>query len=276
MHFYLGQALFQLTLLEGFRGHYFSAGVHGERAREHLERALELEPDFVDAKLPLGMYYYYASLAPGFIKWLSWLWFIPTGERETGIALVEEVSNDGDWLRFEATISRQRIQHYFDQRPDLALPTVVELHGRYPQNSYVHFEVVEILMSLRDYAAVARTALELERGEGDQFGDAQRRALARVWRARAELYQGHVEQAAEILETFDGDRERLTAWGQNWLLLTHGHILDLRGHRERAISYYEEVIDRTDRWNSSRAVKLASAALEEPFRLEEQPAVGSE
>ena len=55
-HFYAGRAKVELMVLSGMAGAYYRAGTTGEDAREHLERALELDPSLIDAKLPLGTY----------------------------------------------------------------------------------------------------------------------------------------------------------------------------------------------------------------------------
>ncbi|MGI9590228.1 MAG: hypothetical protein ACR2P8_02580 [Myxococcota bacterium] len=267
-HFYAGRAKYALMIVTGMAGEYYRAGTTGERGRKHLERALELEPSLVDAKLPLGSYYYYTSVASRFIRWFSWLWFVPTGEHDLGLAYVQEVSRDGDLLRFDADLKLVQFYLYLEDRPDLAAPILTRLHARYPENSQIAFEVVELKLLQEDYAGAVEQALELERGQGTQFGDATRRAMAKLWRARAELLRGRLDRAEAVLAELEQRPEALSSWSTRWLLLTRGHLQDVRGRRAEAIAYYERVIELKSRWDSVRSVKLARQGLEQPFRLE--------
>jgi tetratricopeptide (TPR) repeat protein len=267
-HFYAGQAKYELMILAGMAGRYYTAGTTGEQARQHLERALKLDPTLVDAKLPLGSYYYWASVATRFIGWLSWLWFVPTGEHDLAMAYIEQVSRDGSFLRFEAAIQLARLYLYFEDQPERAAPILAELHAAYPENTSLAFEVVELRLIQGDYAGTIAKARELERSQGFQFGDDTRRMMAKIWRARAELLRGEADRVEPILAELDERSESLSPWCRRWILLTRGNLEDARGHRAEAIAYYERVIALKSRWDSGRSVTLAHEGLEKPFRLE--------
>ena len=266
-HFYTGQAKHQLMMLWGMRGRYYRAGTVGEEARKHLERSLVLDPSLVDAKLPLGTYYYWASVATRFIRWLTWLWFIPTGEHDLGLAYVEEVSQQGDLYRFDASVELAQMYLYFEDRPDLAEPIITRLHDAYPENSYLAFEMVELRMTQCDYPATIAKALAMEQGNGDQFGDAPRRTAVKTWRARAELLRGNADVARAIVDALLPEMNDLPPWGRRWLALTQGNLADLSGNRNEAVAHYERVIALKSRWESDRAVDLAGDYLRTPFRL---------
>ena len=264
-HYYLGHSKYELMLLWGMEGKYYRAGTTGEEARKHLERAITMDPSLVDAKLPLGTYYYWASIATRFIRWLTWLWFIPTGEHELGMQYIEEVSRDGDLYRFDARVQLAQFYMYFEGQPDRAAPLLYELREEHPDSTFLAFEVVELRMIQCDYPGTVEEALALEATTGDRFGDAVRRRMARIWRARAELLQGHTEEAREIVASLESDWDELAPWGRRWLLLTKGNLADLSGDREEAVSYYERVTELRSRWESGRAVTLARRYLETPI-----------
>ena len=267
-HFYAGQAKYSLMIVLGMSGQYYRAGTTGEQAREHLERALELDPSFVDVKLPLGSYFYYTSVASRFIRWFSWLWFVPTGEHDLGLAYLQEVSRAGDLLRFDADMMLIEAYLYLEDQPERAAPIIYRLREAYPQNSAVAFEGVELELMQRDYPATIEMALELERSEGTQFGDDTRRKMAKVWRARAELRRGDTDRASATLGELDEAWGVLSAWCRRWVLLTRGNLEDVLGRRVEAVAYYERVIELKSRWDSARSVNLAREGLEQPFRLD--------
>jgi tetratricopeptide (TPR) repeat protein len=267
-HYYLGQVLFALVKIEAMDGKFIKAGKVGEKGRKHNERALELDPGFVDAKFALGTYSYYVSVANRYIKFLSWLWFVPTGDRDLGLQYLAEVAAHGDIRRFEALATLQRILMYMEDDPPSSRPFVEEMIRLHPENSYVQFEVVEVRLATGDYARAVEAARSLEQTTGDRYGDSERRSLARIWRARAELFRGRTDEAGRILDEVDMRWDEIKVWGRRWALLTRGNLQDLKGDRESAIGYYKKVVKLKTRWGSTRPVRAAEAALEAPFGLE--------
>jgi tetratricopeptide (TPR) repeat protein len=269
-HFYAGQIKKELMILDGLSGSYFKAGSGGEQARKHLERALELDPELIDAKLPLGLYYYYASIATRFIKWFTWLWFIPTGNHDLALEYIEDVSKRGDLFKVDSALELSKFYLYFEQKPEAARPILLSLHEAYPDNSYVSFELIELWIYLKDYDRAIQAALELEASRGSQFGDSTRRIMAKIFRARAELMRGNTEESAAILRIVQSGWVELSPWAKRWLLLTRGNLDDLKGSRDKAVAHYEEVLEHRSRWDSARSVELADAGLEAPFTLDMQ------
>ena len=266
--FYLGQALLEMMVIDGMAGKYYKAGVQGEEARKHLERALELDPTFIDAKFPLGVYYYYGSIATRYVPFLRWLWFVPQGDRDAGLAYIDEARLEGELLRFEAATRLAIMYNYVEERPELAEPILQSLHELHPENSSVHFELVELHLKLRDYPATSATALALEKTQGRQFGDETRRVMARIWRARAELYQGRISTADALIRPLETRFDELGDWSQRWLLVVRGQLHDVGGERERAITSYSRVSQKEAPFGTRRSSELAKSGLDEPFNLD--------
>lgn len=267
-HFYLGQALLEMMVIDAMAKRYYQAGTQGEEARRHLEHALALDPGFVDARLPLGIYYYYGSIATRFVPFLRWLWFIPEGDRDLGLAYIQEVTRDGDLLRFEAASRLAGLYIYLEERPDLAEPILLELARRHPENSELHFELVELRLRQRDYSGTVSAALSLEEKHGDQFGDEARRHMARLWRARAELHRGRIDEADALLRSLESRSDESSPWSQRWLWVVRGQLYDLAGEREQAIASYSRVGQEAAPFGSRRTSELARRGLYAPFELE--------
>ena len=267
-HFYLGQALLEMMVIDGMARKFYKAGTQGEEARKHLERALALDPGFVDAKLPLGTYYYYGSIATRYVPFLRWLWFVPKGERDVGLAYIQEVTHEGDLLKFLAASRLASLYLYVEKRPDLAEPILLELSQRFPENSALLFELVEARLERQDYAGTVAAALALEQIPGDQFGDEARRRMARIWRARAELYRGHTAEADALLRSLEAQFDELATWSQRWLLVTRGQLHDVTGERDEAVSSYARVSQKKVPFGSRRTADLARRGLDAPFELD--------
>jgi tetratricopeptide (TPR) repeat protein len=266
-HFYCGQALSALMRLEGFQGSLYKAGKAGVKSSEYFERALEIDPELYDAKFGLGSYYYYASIAGRYLRWLSWLWFVPTGERDLGLEYITEAVTRGDYQRFEAATSLARIYLYMEEDPKRAAPLVEGLADDYPANTYLQFERLELRMILRDYVGTVEAARTLEESASAQYGAEERKQAARVWRARAELHLGQIEQASLTLTPLESGLEDRSRWNKRWILLTRGHLHDLAGRRQQAVTLYERVIKLKSRWGGTRPIELAELGLEQPFSL---------
>ncbi len=267
-HFYLGQALLEMMVIDGMDKRYYKAGTQGEKARKHLERALALDPSFVDAKLPLGIYYYYGSIATRFVPFLRWLWFVPKGNRDAGLAYIEEVSREGDLMRFEAAARLAGLYIYIEERLDLAEPILLGLSRRHPENSAPRFELIEVRLEQQDYPGTVAAALALEQSQGEQFGDKTRRDLARIWRARAELYRGRAAKADTLVRSLEARFDEFSVWIQRWLLVTRGQLYDLAGEREQAIASYSRVSQKKPPFGSRRTSELARRGLDAPFELD--------
>ena len=79
----LRRARAQLRVL---RGETLSAARDGKRIKEALERALALDPALQDAYFGIGLYHYYAEVAPAAAKILRFLLALPGGDRAGGMA----------------------------------------------------------------------------------------------------------------------------------------------------------------------------------------------
>ena len=62
--FYLGGAYGTRVLFRGLRGQYLSAARDGRRIHDALQLAISLDPSLGDAYFGLGLYHYYAAIAP--------------------------------------------------------------------------------------------------------------------------------------------------------------------------------------------------------------------
>ncbi len=248
--------------------------VDGVAAGKHLERALEIDPELIDAKVPLGTLRYYAAIAGKYVKIVSWLWFVPKGDRELGLAYLEQARKDADLFRFDAELTLSSAYMYIEEEPERAQPVLLEMIARNPSNSLLHFEIVELRLQEGNYLGTIAATDALEEAIGSQFGDSQRRSMARIWRARAELHLGRAERTKTLLAQAKADWKDLTPWSRRWLLLTQANVLDLAGERASALSLYEQGVHENAR--SSRSVALAREGLDAPFRLENvSPAVAT-
>lgn len=262
----LGEALMHRTRLEGIRGNFITAGSLGRRGREALERALELRPDMTDIKFQLGLCHYYTSVLPRLLRWMSFLWFVPSGDRATGIAYLEEVRASHGRHSLDARFVLMSINTY---HAPMDFPSAIgsgrALHARFPGNTLIHSKLIEVLSKAGHYDEAIREALILEGRPVSDPAAAGRPALVRVLRAHATLLSGRTEEAERIIAHMTPEDQDLVQWGGAFLLAVRGQIHDTRGERSRAVGEYEKVLRLEGPRRQPRATMLAKMGLETPF-----------
>src|SRR6185503_18852306 len=97
--FYLGAAYGARVQWRVLRGQRLSAARDGRQIKAALERALAIDPALHDAQFGLGMYRYYADVAPAIVRWLRWLFLLPGGDRREGLRLMTAARDHGQLVR---------------------------------------------------------------------------------------------------------------------------------------------------------------------------------
>lgn len=171
--FYRGAAYGARAQFRVHRKERLAAARDGKRIKESLERALQLDPDLYDAEFGIGMYRYYAGVAPAAFRFLRWLLLLPGGDREEGLRQMQRAGASGVLVGGEAQYQLHIVYLWYEKRWPEALAIVRALQERYPGNplfrsieaeildSYFHdpsasLEASERLLSLASTGAVHR------------------------------------------------------------------------------------------------------------------------
>ena len=139
--FYLGAAYGVRAQWRVLRVERIAAARDGKRIKTSLERALALDPAMHDAEFGIGMYRYYADVAPAYLRFLRWLFLLPGGDRVDGLRQLERAATQGQLVRGEAQYQIHVLYLWYEQRWREALGLVRGLQARYPHNP--HFRQVE-------------------------------------------------------------------------------------------------------------------------------------
>jgi tetratricopeptide (TPR) repeat protein len=134
MQFYAGMSDALTARLYGLRGETRNAARAGIRAREHLLRAVTLDPDLADADFGLGLYSYYADTLSAAARVLRFFMGIPGGSKEEGIRQLEHAIADGSLTPAEARFYLALCLHNYDQKYQRALDLAGPLVEKYPSN----------------------------------------------------------------------------------------------------------------------------------------------
>ena len=142
--FYAGGAYAARVQWRVLREEKLAAARDGKRIKEVLERALALEPGLDDAHFGIGMYRYYADVAPAAARVLRFLLMLPGGNRKEGLAQMLKTREEGRLLQGEADYQLHLIYLWYEQQTGRALQLLRDLHQRYPGNPLFLTQIAEI------------------------------------------------------------------------------------------------------------------------------------
>jgi len=142
--FYLGAAYAVRVQWRVLRDEKIAAARDGKRIYQALERALELDPGLEDAHFGLGMYRYYADVAPTAAKVFRFLLLLPGGDKKVGLEQMLRAKARGRLLQGEADYQLQIIYLWYEQQTARALNILESLRQHYPGNPLFLSETARI------------------------------------------------------------------------------------------------------------------------------------
>lgn len=243
--FYLAGSYGPLVQWRVYRGERLAAAREGNRIRAALERALALDPGLQDAYFGIGLYHYYADVAPLGAKLLRILLLLPGGDRERGLREMLQAREHGVLLAGEADYQLHWIYLWYEHRPDRAIELLRGLDARYPTNPLFLQRIAEIERDARqDHAASADAWQQLiDRATGGRVAD----TAATLVRARlglaAELIELQaVERAIQHLDAVIAQHPTRPYEAEALAQLELGIAYGRAGHRDRAMAALSRAI----------------------------------
>jgi tetratricopeptide (TPR) repeat protein len=156
MEFYAGMGDALQARIYGLRAETRNAARTGVRAREHLLRAVALDPGLADAYLGLGLYNYYADTLSGVARVLRFFMGIPGGSKQEGIEQLQRAIAEGVLTSPEASFYLAVNLHNYDQKYEQALQIAAPLAEKYPSNPIFRLVLGDL------YAKLGRRELAAE------------------------------------------------------------------------------------------------------------------
>jgi tetratricopeptide (TPR) repeat protein len=132
--FYLGGAYGARAQFEVLRREQLAAARDGKRIKEALEHALMLDPQLQEAYFGIGLYHYYADVAPTAAKILRFLLLLPGGNKTEGMQEMRRAREHGALLRDEADYQLHVLYLWYEKQPQQALDLLTQLRDRHPRN----------------------------------------------------------------------------------------------------------------------------------------------
>jgi tetratricopeptide (TPR) repeat protein len=245
--FYLAGSYAPLVNLHVLRGERLAAARDGNRIRDALERALALDPALADAYFGIGLYHYYADVAPAAAKVLRWLLLLPGGDRAKGLREMETARERGELLRGEADYQLHLVYLWYENNTGRALELLEGLDRRYPSNPLFLQQIADIQDTyVHDLPASAAAWRELlERARAGRIAAA---AHATEVRARLGLASqldamAQTDRAIEQLEAVLDARAPEPPGAHARAHVQLGRAYDRLGQRVLAVASFKAALD---------------------------------
>ena len=242
---YLGAAYGIRVQFSAQRSEYLAAARDGKRINQSLERALALDPDLADAHAGLGLYRYYADIAPSILKFLRWFLGLPGGDRAKGLAELQRARTSGVLLKAEAAYQLHFIDLWYERKTDEALAILADLRARYPHNPIF---LLNAAQAHEVYRSDRAAALDVYRAlvDGARNGSLREPVLAETWGrlgAAAQLDAlAEPDRAADEARAVIARRPAMPYGAMAQAQLELGRALDQIGARDQAIAAYRAAI----------------------------------
>ena len=239
---------------------WFSALRSAVGARHDHERVLELDPNYVDAKLVVGTHNYVVGSLPWSVK-VAVAMVGLSGTKEKGLEYLHQVANSNGENSLDAKVVLSlflRREHRFDE----ARSIMHDLAGRYPRNYLFPLEEANLLRAgghAQEAAAVYRKVWQ--NGRDGKYGNLHYETaawgLGELLRSQKD-YAGAAVAYELVSAATNPDPETLQKAN-----LAAGEMYDLLQHRDLAMKKYEIVLAQN---SSTPPAEQARKHIREAYR----------
>ncbi len=157
--FYLGGAYGNLGRYYGMTNSWLKAYWYGRKGKNYLKDVVEINPQYYDAYLGLGIYHYYADILPKFIKAVSFLFGIE-GDKAKGLEELQLAVSKGDFTKSEAMFFLGGIYLDFEKDYKKSLVLFEELVQKYPNNFSMRLSLAKCYQNLQQHEQAIRVLTE--------------------------------------------------------------------------------------------------------------------
>jgi len=272
--FFKGGALGYRGRLSTLRYNWFDAAADGKDALPLVFKAYELDSTNVDVILGFGIYNYFAEKIPEAFPFVKPLMvFFPKGDKKKGLEQLEYVSKHGKYAKYEALYFLMSSYYSFENNPWKALEYAKTLNNEFPDNPRFEGYRGRINVKLNNYDEAFKIFSDIinkyNLGYTGYTKRVKREAEYYVgvyyWNNDSlDLAENHFNNCVALSQEVDKDEE--SGFWVNALLYL-GKINDTKGEHEKAINYYEEVLDINEYKGS---YDKAEQYIEKPYKQQKK------
>jgi tetratricopeptide (TPR) repeat protein len=213
----------------------------------YLEKASGAEPNNFDIYFLMGLLHYHIGHLPGLTRFASSL-LITSGDSQKGLKEIELAAQKGDLLQTMAQIELQSVYLIFEKQPARALPVIIRLREKFPNNYNFLFAQANAFAELRRFEEAFALTREIENNIKtakppyvSQLQPRYNQLMGRIF-----FNQGEYDRATEYFQKALKDMAFYNTRVRVWTLVRLGMIQDIRKDRARAEEYYSKALEIED------------------------------
>jgi Tfp pilus assembly protein PilF len=210
----------------------------------YLDKARGAEPNNFDIYFLMGLLHYHIDHLPGLTRFASSL-LITSGDRQKGLKEIELAAQKGDLLQTMAQTELQSVYLIFEKQPARALPVIMKLREKFPNNYNFLFAQANAFAELRRFGEAFALAREIENNIKaakppyvPQLEPRYNQLMGRIF-----FNQGEYDKAMEYFQKALKDMAFYNTRVRVWTLVRLGMIQDIRKDRARAEEYYSKALE---------------------------------
>ena len=222
-------------------------------------------PKLFDAQLPIGIVEYYAGISNIAIRWAVELFGL-NASKLSGLTRMSQAADHSEWAWIEASGIMSFLYLWVEDESELALPLTIKLVTHFPENYYFNLLYLEALIRSKQYLAAQDLigVLDIKRNDlsprqqnwYDPYLDYEKALLA--------FNDGDLKLSLNLvhrtIKHYAGELDIILGFAY----LLKGKIMDIRGDRESARTYYTNCLALD---NFSFAIEEANQYLETPYKI---------
>jgi tetratricopeptide (TPR) repeat protein len=276
------EALYFLGATEGLKASFeetverrhFAALKDGNDAVDKHREVIKLDPSYRDAEITIGLYDYTVGALPLPVKIAAGV-FGHRGSKKRGIATIERVSKEGNWVREDAKTLLIML-YSREKRFTEAVAIARELGAKYPRNYLYKLEAADALVGQAALEREANHATATTVVESEAFATFESLLRDKTLRETAgralDLIHFKYGEALMTAGLHDRAAKEFMAAAQvpgaqeglaTMAYLNAGRALDLIGKRNDALTQYRAVLARPNVYD---AHEQAEAGLKEVYK----------
>ena len=268
--FFKGGALGFRGRLRAIRESWFKAALDGKEGLGLVFKAYQANPQNVDIQLGFGIYHYYAEVIPQKYPAVKpFMIFFPKGDKVKGLKELENVAWNGRYARIEARYFLLTLNFQFEENMTETLKWVHILLYDFPNNPMFQRYYGLVYVKQNNYSEASKIFREIYYkcnqgmpGYNDRF-----KREAAYYVGNDFMIKNKPDSAAVYFEKSEKlslvlDKKEESGFQINAVLFL-GMLYDQLGKREKAIQYYNRVLQLKERNNSHQQ---AAQFLKTPYK----------
>ena len=221
-------------------------------------------PDLADAKLPIGIVEYFASLNPKFIQWIARFWGI-NATRKSGLEKINEAAERGQFSSIEARKILAFLYLWVEDNLENSKKNSYYLSKRFPKNFFFNIMYIESLIKSKDFNNADKVFIHLD-SLIHNLGPTQKKmyiSYINYERAQYYFFKNDYDRALKFIYKSINQYSAELDIVLSHALLLRGKIYDIKNKRDKAINSYQKCVKLK---NYSSAIKDAKLYIAQKYK----------